>query len=271
VLKKEKYLGAAMPQNIEAIKKEFMLEVYRERWYALLDRIKQAYSKELKLMPDAAKEKEAGAFIIKFTYDTQRIEGSTLTLRETAGLLEDGITPKGKPVQDVKEAEAHQKVFCEMLDYKKELSLPAVLHWHRQLFEMSKPEIAGKIRQHQVAISGSRFMPPFPAEIYPLLREFFAWYSKSRKKLHPVELAALAHLKFVTIHPFTDGNGRMSRLIMNFILHKHGFPMLDIPYAKRAGYYTALERSQVKKDESIFLNWFFKRYLKENKGYIQQA
>jgi len=101
-------------------------------------------------------------------------------------------------------------------------------------------------------------MPPFPSEIYPLLREFFRWYYKNKKKLHPVELAALVHLKFVTIHPFTDGNGRISRLMMNFILHKHGYPLLNIPYEKRAGYYNALERAQIKKMDGIFAMVFQK-------------
>ena len=83
-----------------------------------------------------------------------------------------------------------------------------------------------------------------------------------------VELAALVHLKFVTIHPFSDGNGRISRLMMNFVLHKHGFPMLDIPYEKRTGYYNALERSQVKKNDLIFLQWFFKKYADSQKRYL---
>jgi Fic family protein len=71
------------------------------------------------------------------------------------------------------------------------------------------------------------------------------------------------HLKLVTIHPFNDGNGRISRLMMNFVLHKHGYPMLNITYEKRASYYNALERSQTKKQEHIFLQWFFNRYLNE--------
>ncbi len=93
--------------------------------------------------------------------------------------------------------------------------------------------------------------------------EFFIWYDRNKAKIHPVQLAALVHLKLVTLHPFADGNGRISRLMMNFVLHKNDFPMLNIPYEKRAGYYTALEGSQTKKQEDIFLQWFFKRYLKE--------
>jgi len=88
--------------------------------------------------------------------------------------------------------------------------------------------------------------------------------------MHAVELAALVHLKLVTIHPFADGNGRISRLMMNFVLNKHGFPMLNIPYEKRAGYYGALERSQTKKEDSIFLQWLFKRYLKEHSKFLKE-
>jgi len=268
VEKKEKYVGKTLPKNIEEMKKKFLSEIYREKWYSLLDEIKKNFSKELKRMPKAAREKEIETFSIRFTYDTQRIEGSKLTLRETAELIERNISPKAKPLQDVKEAEAHYKIFHEMLDYKKDLSLQIILYWHKRLFESTKPEIAGKIREHQIAISGSKFVPPFPAEIYPLLREFFRWYDKNKKKLHPVELAALAHLKFVTIHPFADGNGRISRLMMNFILHKHGYPLLDIPYERRANYYNALERAQIKKMDEIFLQWFLKRYVKENQRYL---
>lgn len=270
ILKKEKYIGKRLPKNIEEVKKGFLSEIYREKWYPLLDKIKENFSKEQKRVPKIAKEKELETFMVRFTYDTQRIEGSKLTLRETAGLFEKGITPKAKPVYDVKEAEAHREIFYDMMQYKKDLSLQIILYWHKKLFENTKKEIAGRIRQHQVAISGSKFMPPFPAEIYPLLREFFRWYAKNKNKLHPVELSALAHLKFVTIHPFADGNGRISRLIMNFILHKHDYPMLNIPYEYRTGYYNALERSQIKKVDGVFMQWLFRRYVKESSGYVKE-
>jgi len=269
VEKKEKYLGRTLPQNIEELKQQFISEIYREKWFDIFDKIKEVYSAQEKRIPSSAKEKELENFAIKFTYDTNRIEGSTLTFRETSLLLEKGITPNAKPMRDVKEAEAHRKVFYEVFNFKKELSLDVILYFHKKLFDDTKKDIAGKIRQHQVTIAGSKFMPPFPAEIYPLLMDFFKWYHKSKDKIHPVELAALVHLKLVTIHPFADGNGRISRLMMNFVLNKRGFPMLNIPYEKRAGYYSSLERSQIKKDAAIFLQWFFKRYLKEHTKYIE--
>jgi len=265
----EKYLGTKIPPNVEEIKKQFLSEIYKKKWHPILDRIRENHSREQKKTPATALKKEARSFSVRFTYDTNRIEGSTLTLRETSDLLERGITPKSRPLDDIKETEAHEKLFYEMLGFKKNLSLQAVLNWHKRLIEGTKPDIAGKIRTHQVAISGSKFMPPAPVEVPVLLREFFRWYEKNNEKLHPVELAALAHLKFVTIHPFSDGNGRMSRLLMNFVLNKHGFPLLNIPYEKRNSYYRALERSQTSGNEWVFVQWFFRRYVKEYKDYAK--
>lgn len=268
ITKKEIYLGSEIPRDIEKIKKDFIFEIYNENWLKKFNVIKENFSKEQKQTPISAKEKEIENFAIKFTYNTQKIEGSKLTLRETANLLEKGISPK-RPIRDIKEAELHKKIFNEMLKFEKDLSHQIILYWHKKLFSETKEDIAGKIRNHQVAISGSKFIPPSALELYFLLKDFFDWYNGNKNKLHPVELSALVHLKFVTMHPFSDGNGRISRLMMNFVLHKKGFPMLDISYENRNSYYTALERAQTKKDEKIFLSWFFKKYLKENKKFLK--
>ena len=270
IIKKEKYLGSSIPKDLDRIKSEFLTQVYTQKWYRSLDKIRAAYKKDIGSATSSEKDKELEGFMIKFTYDTQRIEGSTLTLKETANLLQHGVTPSNKPFRDVKEAEAHSSIFYDMLKYKKDLTLQLILEWHHTLFENTKKDIAGKIRTRQVWIYGSKFVPPSPAEVMPLLDDFFSWYNKSKMKMHPVELAALAHLKFVTIHPFIDGNGRLSRLVMNFILNKFGYPMLNIPYKNRIGYYNALERAQVKKIDSVFLLWFFRQYIKEYQRYLKK-
>ncbi|HEX9845923.1 MAG TPA: Fic family protein [Candidatus Nitrosotenuis sp.] len=266
---KIKYLGRKIPKNIEEIKKNFLNDISGARWHADVDRIRKNFSKNQRLMPKSVKEKEIENFAINFTYDTQRIEGSTLTRKETADLLERGITPKNKPMRDAQEAEAHRDLFFEILKSKKDLSLQEVTDWHWKLFNKTKADLAGEIRKYQVAIKGSKFMPPTPVDVYPMLTEFFEWYNKNKNKLHPVELAAIAHLKFVTIHPFGDGNGRISRLIMNFILDKKKYPMLDIPYEGRNSYYNALERSQITKKERVFLQWLVKRYVKGYRRYLK--
>ncbi|MCI0562259.1 MAG: Fic family protein [Nitrososphaera sp.] len=267
VIKREVYLGRKLPRNLGKFKEKLGADISREKWHPLLYRIKDNYNKEVRDMPVSARKKEVENFAVQFTYDTQRIEGSTLTLRETANLFERRVTPQDRPISDVKEAEAHRRLFYEILKSNKDLSLHVITDWHRKLFYETKPDIAGSIRRTRVGIAGSRFVPPLPSEVYPLLREFFGWYQKSKERLHPVELAALVHLKFVTIHPFSDGNGRISRLMMNFVLNNKGYPMLSISYEGRNSYYNALERTQVTKRDEVFVLWFIKRYIKSFKAY----
>jgi len=253
---------------MEDLKKEFTFGIDKERWFDDFEKIRLNYQSELISTPESAREEDRREFSVRFTYNTQRIEGSTLTLRETARLLEERVTPGGKPVSDALEAEAHQKVFLEALETSNDLSLHLVQDWHWKMFKETKPDIAGKLRRHGVRISGSRFVPPSPVEIQPLLIEFFRWYGRTKAKLNPVELAGLVHLRFVTIHPFADGNGRVGRLMMNFVLHRYGYPMIDIEYEGRAAYYGALQRSQLGRNERPFLNWFFRRYRRENTKYL---
>ena len=267
--KKGKYLGSTLPKNIDQVKEGFLREFYQETWFIRFDTIKEQFIKEKRNIPPSIEKKETEQFATAFTYNTNRIEGSAITLRETADLLERGISPSRRPLEDIKETESHKVVFYDMFKYNKEITLSTILYWHKQLFQCTKPDVAGKIRQHQVGISESKFRPPSPIELDLLLKDFFDWYNQNKKKLHPVHLAGLVHLRFVTIHPFGDGNGRISRLLMNYVLNKNGYPMLIIPYSQRMSYYTALERSQSKKDESVFILWFFKRYLKECKQYLK--
>ena len=269
VRKRELYLGSQLPRDIEERKKTFLETIYKERWQPLLERIREGYAADVRRTPQSGRERELDALAVLFTYNTQRIEGSRLTLRETADLLERGITPAGRPLRDVKEAEAHRALFLDVTRERGELTFARVLSWHHRLFRETRPDIAGRIRRHQVAISGSRFVPPSPVEVNPLLREFFRWYARVRGRTHPVELAGLVHLRFVTIHPFSDGNGRLSRLLMNVVLHRHGYPMLVIPYGGRKGYYTALERAQVKGMEGIFQLWFLRQYVKEHRRSVR--
>jgi len=271
VQKRELYLGSRMPRDIEERKRAFLAEVHKERWHPLLERIRAGYAADTRRTPRTGKERALDALAVRFTYNTQRIEGSTLTLRETADLLERGITPAGRPLRDVKEAEAHRALFLEVVRERGALTLAKVLAWHHRLFRETRPDIAGRVRQHQIAISGSRFLPPSPVEIDPLLREFFRWYARALGRTHPVELAALVHLRFVTIHPFTDGNGRLSRLLMNFVLHRHGYPMMVIQYTGRSPYYTALERAQVRGLEHVFVQWLLRAYVKEHRTLTKTA
>ena len=132
------------------------------------------------------------------------------------------------------------------------------------MFRNTTDYIAGKIRVHKIIVTGSRAVFPHPEDVQKLLKGFFNWYTKEEKKLNPVELAALAHLKFVSIHPFSDGNGRISRLLANYILKKHGYPLFNIKFGDRIAYYKSLETSQVHYKPKYFVRYFLKSYMKAN-------
>jgi len=264
---KRVYLGDTLPKNIDELKEKFLYEIFKELYTKKLETIKELWTKEFKNYPQSYKDKYIESFMIKFTYNTNKIEGSKLSLKDTANLLQENITPENKSIKDVKETEAHKKIFYIMLENKNKLNLATVLYWHRELFKEADPEIAGIIRKHPVAIARSKVELPLPAELETLLKEFFAWYNKYYGKINPVIMAALVHLKFVTMHPFSDGNGRISRLMMNHTLNSLGYPMLNIEYTNRNAYYTALERSQTRNKEETFTTYIIKRYIKEYKKF----
>lgn len=228
-----------------------------------LNQIQKKFLKEKKRTPRLAFDKNLKNFLIKYTYNTNAIEGSTLSLKETSLILKDKITPKGKPLKEIKEAENHAKAFEFMYNYKKELDKNFILKLHKILLREINDELTGKIRDFNVSISGTLFKPPSFETLSYELKNFLRWYKKTKNKLHPFESAALVHLRFVTIHPFGDGNGRISRLLMNFILREKKFPMFDIPYADRQDYYDALENCQINKVEKPFVHYLKKEYLKE--------
>jgi len=270
VRKLEQYLGHKLPVDIEARKANLRLDLLTQQWNPVLSRVREQYRLNRRKMPESVREKELDTFATRFTYDSNRIEGSSLTLRETALLLADGVTPSNRPLADVLEALAHQRVFLNALQQDSRLDRDALLRWHDELFRETKPLIAGKIREFRVGISGSAYAPPLPVELDHLLTEFFAWLRVAWRTMHPVVLAALVHLRLVSIHPFGDGNGRVTRLAMNFVLHKKGYPMLDIPYSQRSGYYRALERTHLTGDEGVFVRWFLRRYLEENSWTLKE-
>jgi len=238
-------------------------------WNNLLLSIKRGYAKEQKELPDIAKRKEIDSFMVEFIYNSNKIEGSKLSFKDTADLFVHGTTPKGKPLKDVREAEGHKNAFYAMLNFRGVLSLNKILSWHKMIFESSDPLIAGKLRLHRIMVTGSRVRFPYPEELHDLMKGFLSWYNKNKNKYNPVEFAALVHLKFVTIHPFSDGNGRISRLLANCVLNSYNYPLFNIKFGDRRLYYSNLEKSQLWNDEKHFVRFFVKKYVKVNKQYMQ--
>lgn len=263
----EKYLGKEVPKNILYIQEEFKEEVFRKRFENKINKILKNFKEEFKQYNQVAKNKYMSQFAIKFTYNSQAIEGSTLNLKDTALLIEQGITPS-KKFEDIEQSKTHYEVFLEIMNKNDDLTYELILEWHKRLFNRTYPQMAGKIRNHPVRVLGSKSVFSHPSKVDYDLKEFFKWYDENKNKIHPLRLAALVHLKFVSIHPFTDGNGRVSRLLMNYILHLHKYPLLDIDYNKRNSYYNALEKDQVNETDYVFVDYIGKKFLKDYKEFL---
>lgn len=180
-------------------------------------------------------------FLIEYTYNSNAIEGNTLTLQETALVLE-GVTIDKKPLKDHLEAVGHRDAFLYVLELvrnKTPISEFIIKQIHT-LVLMDRPEDRGVYRRIPVRIMGAFHEPTdpilVPEQMEALVKEFAA-----NKKMHPIEKAALFHLKFEGIHPFVDGNGRTGRLILNLMLMQAGFPPINVKYSDRKRYYEVFD------------------------------
>jgi Fic family protein len=187
-------------------------------------------------------------FAIEMTYNSNAIEGNRLTLQETYMVISEGITVKGKSLKDHLEAKNHFEAIhflYELIEKDKRHTLSE--HLIRSLQQLivseSDPEVAGKYRTGSVMISGSKHTPPEAYEMQKLMQGLVDWIRVYAKKLHPVELAAIAHHKITHIHQFFDGNGRTARLLMNLLLMQRGYPLVVILKNDRKKYYAALDKA----------------------------
>lgn len=189
-------------------------------------------------------------FRIENTFESNRIEGNTLTLQETSLVVNEGLTIGGKSMREHLEAVNH----AEAIDYLKELigqndviNCRNLLELHRLILKGIDKENAGRYRSVPVRITGSRHEPPQPYLLDKLMDDFIVHFEMQRRRLHPVLLAAEVHERLVSIHPFIDGNGRTARLMMNMVLLQHGYTLTQIKgdTTSRLAYYNALQQVQV--------------------------
>jgi len=258
VITKEKFMGKQLPPNIEEIKTLFLRSCWQEVLFQKLKRIKQSFQKEWRRLPESMKKKTLVDASIDVTYNSNAIEGSTVTLEETEEIIRHKIAPH-KPMDDVQETISHSRVFLDAVKAKA-LNLKVILDWHKELFMQTKPDVAGNIREYLVRVG--KYVAPDWQDLPKMLKDYFRWLEQN-EKMNPVELAARAHYKFEKIHPFGDGNGRIGRLVVAQILCKHGYPLLVIEYSGRKTYYKALQ-----KDENGFVQYFIRRYVSYNKRYL---
>lgn len=197
------------------------------------------------------------ALNIEYTYDSNRIEGNTLTLRETDLVIHKGLTVGGKPMVEHLEAINHYEaveMIRDLAQQKTELTSFSLMTLHSLVLRGIDKANAGQLRKVPVMISGSRHTPPQPWQLDKLMEDYFRFYNDQKDSLHPILLAAELHEQLVTIHPFIDGNGRTARLVMNLVLLQFGFPIAIIhgDTETRLAYYAALERCNLQQDKKGF-------------------
>lgn len=186
-------------------------------------------------------------FSIELTYNSNAIEGNTLTLAETKMVLEEGITIKGKPLIYHLEAQNHQEAIFELekiVNRKTKINEELLKHIHSIILQNIEKDFAGEYRREQVRILGADFIPPNYLKINKLMKDFANWLAKNPDRLNIIELAAQAHFRLTYIHPWVDGNGRVARLLMNIILMKGGYPPAIILNNDRKKYLNALKSAQ---------------------------
>lgn len=196
-------------------------------------------------------------FHVAYTFESNRIEGNTLTLQETHLVVNEGITIGGKSMREHLEAVNHAEAIAYMESLAKDeldYSSRVLSELHYLILKGIDKDNAGKYRSVPVRISGSAHVPPQPYLLDKLMEAYFQHYDAQKKILHPVILAAEMHERLVSIHPFIDGNGRSSRLVMNLILLKHGYTIANLKgdLDSRMAYYKALEAVQVDNNPDNF-------------------
>jgi Fic family protein len=213
----------------------------------------------LRPFPGSALKRLQQDFAVEWTYNSNSIEGNTLSLRETRVVLQDGLTIGGKTLREHFEAINHHKAIAwleEKVTPGYVISGADILTLHKMVMTAIDEEFGGRFRTGRVQITGANFIPPNPLKVPDLLDELLEWVRCNPQNLDPVSLAAVFHHRFVWIHPFFDGNGRTGRLAMNMILMGLGYPPVIILRTDRNKYYRALNDANQGKFEKLLLLFF---------------
>ena len=201
------------------------------------------------------------SYDVELTYTSNAIEGNTLTLRETAEVIEHGLTVGGKTLRDHLEAVDHYDALLWMraqADGMQKVREATVSELHRRIVLRSRPEIAGLYSALPRRIAGSPVVFPNAAKVPSLMADLGEWLATATAAPEPSQ-AFEAHFKLTAIHPFADGNGRTARLLMNLLLLRGGYPPVAVRPADRARYLQALERASLTGDLGPFQSLMHER------------
>lgn len=239
--------------------------------YKMLLQLKNTVAERRAQLPAEVLSGFDNSFNIEYAHNSTAIEGNTLTLIQTKAIIEDGLSVGGKMLREIYEVANHAKAFAYVQDRVvegKPLDENIVKDIHALLME--NIQVGGVYRNVEVRITGAGHKPPVPSEMYRQIKNFFADLPY-KNDLNAIELAAWTHAEFVRIHPFTDGNGRTSRMIMNYQLLSNGFFPISIDKNSRLEYFEALETYAVNGDLAPFAEMLAKLETQRLNEYISIA
>lgn len=270
-----KYIGEG-DINKTKIKKEmekFEIDIKKANYLSKddiekIEKIKKKFDNYLKKSGKIGIEKFDEWFFTELTYNSNAIEGNTLSLRDTSLIINEDIAPKDVSLREVYEAKNLRQALEFLKECKEELDERLILKIHSFILKDISDSFAGKYRRNEVRIRGTEFKPPNNQMVPLLVTDLIKWYKKNKKEYHPLELAAIVSAKLVTIHPFIDGNGRVSRLVMNFILKKYKYPEINIYVKERSKYLDVISKANKEYYNDFIL--FLVKTLKKNYSFLNE-
>ncbi len=206
---------------------------------------------------------------VRFAQGSASVEGNSLSLLETALVMDKGIAIEGKQVYEIQEIINLKNVKQKIFSKKQKLTEKLIKNIHKEVLYTFEEKHPGKYRTEPVYLTGSSYLPPNASRVQELMNEFMDYYSNNKDQVYPVELSSYLHIFFESVHPFSDGNGRTGRELLNLILMDNGFPRVIINLNNRNRYINLLERLQNSKDYNKF-SIFIYDLLMERKKEISQ-
>ncbi len=251
-VKESKFIGYGKinTEKISELKTEFELELKSGKKYTYLntaqvleiEKLRQAYFEKIGLLDTEEIETFNTSFFTELTYNSNSIEGNSLSLEETSLVINEHLVPEGKTLREIYEAQNHLKAIQFLKRYPGNIDERMILKLHSIILNNISERFAGRYREGTVRIFGSDVKFPNADKVPQLMKNLVYWYNQHKKKYHPFELAVIFSTKLVSIHPFVDGNGRISRLIMNFILQKNKYPWINVYTQQRAPYLAIIRK-----------------------------
>ncbi len=239
-----------------------------------IDELKAEIEKLGPLDPALVKNLD-GWYRVELTYTSNAIEGNTLTRQETAQVIEKDISVEGKTLNELLEARNHSQAVDFVVDFARKnknrvvVTLPVILDIHKLILQKIDETNAGRLRAVPVRAAGSKTIFPNPAKVPDVIEKLITWLAENHS--HPATKAIEAHYRLVSIHPFTDGNGRVARLLMNLVLLQNNFPPLVVPKESRRFYIVSLEKGQTTNQTDDYYKFMYEQMIVFMSKYLEMV